>query len=83
MKRSLCGGKSSILVFVSIWSLFQTVEVAAGGALLEEIKPSDMFPGYRLECYPNRDSTMYGGLYNITTANTLIRGTLRFEVRCT
>ncbi|KAJ7377653.1 hypothetical protein OS493_027731 [Desmophyllum pertusum] len=57
----------------------KTVEVAAGGALLEEIKSTDMFPGYRLECYPNRDSTEYGKLYNITTANTLLRGTLRYE----
>lgn len=57
----------------------KTVEVAAGGALLEEIKPTDMFPGYRLECYPNRDSLVYGDLYNITTANTILRGTLRYE----
>ena len=63
--------------------MFQTVEVAAGGALLEEIKPTDMFPGYRLECYPNRDSTAYGELYDITTASTILRGTLRYEVRCT
>jgi len=63
--------------------MFQTVEVAAGGALLEEIKPTDMFPGYRLECYPNRDSTAYGELYDITTASTILRGTLRYEVPCT
>ena len=55
--------------------------MAAGGALLKEIKPTDMFPGYRLECYPNRDSLVYGDLYNITTANTILRGTLRYEVR--
>ena len=63
--------------------MFQTVDVAAGGALLEEIKPTDMFPGYRLECYPNRDSTVYGDLYDITTASTILRGTLRYEVWCT
>ena len=63
--------------------MFQTVEVAAGGALLEEIKPTDMFPGYRLECYPNRDSTVYAELYDITTASTILRGTLRYEVQCT
>ncbi|XP_027057225.1 alpha-aminoadipic semialdehyde synthase, mitochondrial-like isoform X1 [Pocillopora damicornis] len=55
------------------------VEVQAGGALIEEIKPTDIFPGYRLECYPNRDSTKYGKLYDITTANTILRGTLRYE----
>lgn len=57
----------------------KTVEIAAGGALLEEIKPTGIFPGYRLECYPNRDSVVYGGLYNISTASTILRGTLRFE----
>ena len=49
--------------------------------MLEEIKPTNMFPGYRLECYPNRDSLVYGDLYSITTANTILRGTLRYEVR--
>lgn len=48
--------------------------------MLEEIKPTGIFPGYRLECYPNRDSVVYGGLYNISTASTILRGTLRFEV---
>ncbi|XP_022801173.1 alpha-aminoadipic semialdehyde synthase, mitochondrial-like [Stylophora pistillata] len=57
----------------------KSVEVPAGGALLEEIKPTDIFPGYRLECYPNRDSTKYGKLYDIATANTILRGTLRYE----
>ncbi|XP_068758907.1 alpha-aminoadipic semialdehyde synthase, mitochondrial-like [Montipora capricornis] len=57
----------------------KTVEIAAGGALLKEIKPTDMFPGYRLECHPNRDSIIYGELYGIATANTILRGTLRYE----
>ena len=49
---------------------------------MNEIKPTNMFPGYRLECYPNRDSLAYGDLYDIRTANTILRGTLRYEV-CT
>ncbi|KAM7438042.1 hypothetical protein ABFA07_012446 [Porites harrisoni] len=57
----------------------KTVDVAAGGSLLNEIKPTNMFPGYRLECYPNRDSLAYGDLYDIRTANTILRGTLRYE----
>ena len=39
-----------------------------------------MFPGYRLECHPNRDSIIYGELYGIATAKTILRGTLRYEV---
>ena len=58
----------------------QVVEVPSGGALLNEVKRSDMFPGYRLESYPNRDSIKYGKLYGIESAHTLIRGTLRYEV---
>ena len=69
-----------LICFVVLF-VFKCVEVQAGGALIEEIKPTDIFPGYRLECYPNRDSTKYGKLYDITTANTILRGTLRYEVQ--
>ena len=30
--------------------------------------------------YPNRDSTIYGELYGINSAQTLLRGTLRYKV---
>ena len=59
---------------------FQVVDVPSGGALLDEIKRNDMFPGYRLESYPNRNSVEYSQLYGIDSAHTLIRGTLRYEV---
>lgn len=61
-------------------SIFQTVTVDPGERLLNEIRPTDQFPGYRLEEYPNRDSTLYKEKYNIQTADTIIRGTLRYEV---
>ena len=72
---------SVVLPPSSLW--FQIVEVAPGGALLQEIKPTGIFPGYRLECYPNRDSTVYGKLYDIESANTIVRGSLRYEVGLT
>ena len=33
--------------------------------------------------YPNRDSTIYGELYGINSAHTLLRGTLRYKVKIT
>ena len=32
-----------------------------------------------MEGYPNRDSTIYGELYGIREAHTLLRGTLRYK----
>ena len=29
--------------------------------------------------YPNRDSTIYGELYGISEASTIVRGTLRYK----
>lgn len=39
----------------------------------------DGFTGKELVCYPNRDSTVFRDLYKIPEAETVIRGTLRFE----
>ncbi|CDK26040.1 unnamed protein product [Kuraishia capsulata CBS 1993] len=47
--------------------------------LMKSAKPYFIFPGYALVCYPNRDSTTYKELYNIPEAETVIRGTLRFQ----
>lgn len=67
--------------FLIVPILLQIVEVTEGGQLLKEIKPTDMFPGYRLECYPNRDSLEYRELYKLPDTKTFVRGTLRYEVR--
>lgn len=37
------------------------------------------FPGYSFVGYPNRDSTNYGELYHIPEAQTVLRGTLRYD----
>ena len=49
------------------------------GGLLESVDPMDFLPGFSLEGYPNRDSTIYGELYGIREAHTLLRGTLRYK----
>ncbi|XP_033972953.1 alpha-aminoadipic semialdehyde synthase, mitochondrial [Trematomus bernacchii] len=57
----------------------QVVEIPAGGYLMESSTSKDFFPGFNLEGFPNRDSTIYAESYGIQSAHTLIRGTLRFK----
>ena len=52
-------------------------EIAAGGALMDNTNEIDFLHGYNLEGYPNRDSTVYRDIYGISSAKTVIRGTLR------
>ncbi|TID30327.1 hypothetical protein CANINC_001114 [Pichia inconspicua] len=47
--------------------------------LMSSAKPYFIYPGFALVCYPNRDSTTYKELYQIPEAETVIRGTLRFQ----
>ncbi|RLV94965.1 Saccharopine dehydrogenase NADP [Spathaspora sp. JA1] len=60
------------------WKDGKIVEVSSEG-LMASAKPYFIYPGYALVCYPNRDSTTYKELYNIPEAETVIRGTLRFQ----
>ena len=39
----------------------------------------NFLPGFALEGYPNRDSTIYKELYGIPEAKTVLRGTLRYQ----
>ncbi|KAK5901654.1 hypothetical protein CesoFtcFv8_006996 [Champsocephalus esox] len=57
----------------------QVVQIPAGGSLMESSTSKDFFPGFNLEGFPNRDSTVYSESYGIQSAHTLIRGTLRFK----
>lgn len=56
----------------------QTVEVE-GPDLMATAKPYFIYPGFALVAYPNRDSTPYKERYNIPEAETIIRGTLRYQ----
>ncbi|XP_015208011.1 alpha-aminoadipic semialdehyde synthase, mitochondrial [Lepisosteus oculatus] len=57
----------------------KVINVPPGGALLDSVTPLDFFPGFNLEGFPNRDSTKYVEPYGIQSAQTVIRGTLRFK----
>lgn len=56
------------------------VEIPAGGALMDNIIDIDFLPGFNLEGYPNRDSTIYTEAYDINSAETVLRGSLRYKV---
>lgn len=55
------------------------IEEVSSEDLMSSAKPYFIFPGYALVCYPNRDSTTFKELYEIPEAETVIRGTLRFQ----
>jgi saccharopine dehydrogenase (NADP+, L-glutamate forming) len=41
--------------------------------------PYFIYPGFAFYAYANRDSTGYKELYNIPEAETVLRGTLRYQ----
>ncbi|KAL3314779.1 hypothetical protein Ciccas_006596 [Cichlidogyrus casuarinus] len=58
------------------------MEIPAGGALMKASKKMDVYPGFNLESYPNRDSMVYAKLYGLEECPTVVRGTLRYEGYC-
>ena len=42
-------------------------------------KDLDFLPGFNLEGFPNRDSTIYTGYYGLEEAVTVLRGTIRYK----
>ncbi len=56
----------------------QVVEIP-GEKLMGSAKPYFIYPGFALVAYPNRDSTPYKDRYRIPEAQTVIRGTLRYQ----
>jgi saccharopine dehydrogenase (NADP+, L-glutamate forming) len=56
----------------------EVVEIA-GKDLMGTAKPYFIYPGYAFVAYPNRDSTPYKERYDIPEAQTIIRGTLRYQ----
>lgn len=55
----------------------QIVEIKQGGDLMQATKSLDFLPGFNLEGFPNRDSTVYAKYYGIEDATTVLRGTIR------
>lgn len=60
------------------WKDGKVVDVASKD-LMGTAKPYFIYPGYAFVAYPNRDSTPYKERYNIPEAQTIIRGTLRYQ----
>jgi saccharopine dehydrogenase (NADP+, L-glutamate forming) len=54
-------------------------ESVSGKDLMSTAKPYYIYPGFAFEAYPNRDSTPFRERYDIPEAQTLIRGTLRYQ----
>jgi saccharopine dehydrogenase (NADP+, L-glutamate forming) len=50
-----------------------------GKDLMGTANPYFIYPGYAFVAYPNRDSTPYKERYNIPEAQTIVRGTLRYQ----
>ena len=61
----------------------RVIEIPRGGAVMKEAKlmPDITETTLPLEGYPNRDSLQFRDLYGIPEAHTVIRGTLRYQVR--
>lgn len=55
------------------------VEQVPGTALMGTATPYFVYPGFAFVAYPNRDSTPYKERYDIPEAQTIIRGTLRYQ----
>ncbi|PTU18267.1 hypothetical protein P175DRAFT_0504178 [Aspergillus ochraceoroseus IBT 24754] len=51
----------------------------AGPDLMATAKPYYIYPGFAFVAYPNRDSTSFRERYGIPEAETVIRGTLRYQ----
>ncbi|CAE6497076.1 unnamed protein product [Rhizoctonia solani] len=55
------------------------VKSVEGKELMGVAKPYYINPAYAFVAYPNRDSTPFREWYNIPEADTVIRGTMRFQ----
>lgn len=60
------------------WKDGKIVNIASED-LMASAKPYFIYPGFAFVCYPNRDSTLFKELYHIPEAETVIRGTLRYQ----
>jgi len=56
------------------------VDIPGNGGLLDSAQDLKFMPGFNLEGFPNRDSTIYTKAYGINDAHTCLRGTIRYKV---
>lgn len=57
----------------------KSVEIPNNGGLLKATTALNFLPGFSLEGFPNRDSTIYAKEYGIESAHTILRGTIRYK----
>jgi saccharopine dehydrogenase-like NADP-dependent oxidoreductase len=50
-----------------------------GKELMKSTVPYFIYPAFAFVAYPNRDSTGYKERYGIPEAQTMVRGTLRYQ----
>ncbi|CAG0879956.1 unnamed protein product [Cyprideis torosa] len=58
------------------------IKVVQPGHLMDQATQIGFLPGFALEGYPNRDSTIYSEAYGIPEARTVFRGSLRYRGYC-
>ncbi|KAH3865287.1 hypothetical protein DPMN_028326 [Dreissena polymorpha] len=54
--------------------------VTGQGGLLDAAEYLNFMPGFNLEGFPNRDSTIYTDAYGINDAHTSIREAIRYKI---
>lgn len=69
-------------VLINFIFLLKIVEIESGGDLMSAVQDLDFLPGFALEGFPNRDSTIYKDLYGLNNVQTMQRGTLRYKGFC-
>lgn len=57
----------------------KVIEIPGQGGLLDAVEDLTFMPGFNLEGFPNRDSTIYSAEYGIGSAHTILRGTIRYK----
>ncbi|KAJ8296733.1 Saccharopine dehydrogenase [NADP(+), L-glutamate-forming] [Rhodotorula toruloides] len=68
----------ALLNSAKLYSKGQLVEID-GKDLMKHAKPYYINPAFAFVAYPNRDSTPFREFYNIPEAETVVRGTLRYQ----
>ncbi|KAF9476388.1 spermidine synthase [Pholiota conissans] len=72
------GALLAMLNSASYYSSNQKITIA-GPDVMRQAKPYYITPAYAFVAFPNRDSTVFREFYNIPEAETVVRGTLRFQ----
>ncbi|MBW0488195.1 hypothetical protein O181_027910 [Austropuccinia psidii MF-1] len=68
----------ALLNSAKLYSKGKLIEIK-GSDLMNHAKPYFILPAFAFVAYPNRDSTPFREFYDIPEAQTVIRGTLRYQ----